>query len=80
MPSVAYNPVRDFKPIAQVGIAPYILVASPRLKLKPVQDVIALAKSKTEGLTYASGGVGSSPHMAEELFATTAGIKMVRIP
>ena len=78
--SVKYDPVKDFQPIAQFGIVPYILVASPALNVNTLQDVIDLAKTRKEPLTYASGGVGSSSQMAGELFAASTGIKMVHVP
>ncbi|WP_144637610.1 Bug family tripartite tricarboxylate transporter substrate binding protein [Bordetella genomosp. 13] len=80
MKSVRYDPIKDFQPVAQVGLAPYILVASPQLKVKSVQDVVDLARTKKGGLTYASGGVGSASQMAGELFSASAGVKMVHVP
>jgi len=80
MKTVRYDPVKDFQPVAQIGLAPYILVVTPKLKIKSLQELVALAKRKDGGLTYASGGVGSASQMAGELFFASAGIKMVHVP
>lgn len=78
--SVRYDPVKDFQPIAQIGLAPYVLVANQQLKAATLRELIDLAKSKKDGLTYASGGVGSASHLAGELFAAAVGVKMVHVP
>lgn len=80
MKTVRYDPVKDFQPVAQLGIAPYVLVASSALKVNSLQDVIRLAKASRNGLTYASGGNGSASHLTGELFSAAAGVKMVHVP
>lgn len=80
MKSIPYDPVKDFQPIAQLGLAPYVLVANPRLNVKTLQDVMKLAKTKPNGLTFASGGRGSAAHLTGELFSAAAGIKMTHVP
>lgn len=80
MKSVRYDPVKDFQPVAQVGLAPYVLVANPKLNIHTLQDVIKLAKAKPGLLTYASGGQGSASHLAGELFSAQTGIKMTHVP
>ena len=66
---------RDFAPITLVGFTPFILVVHPALPAKNVQELIALAKAKPGGLTFASGGTGVASHLAGELFKSTAGIE-----
>lgn len=80
MKSIRYDATKDFQPIAQLGIAPYVLVANPNLNVKSLQDVIELAKKKKGGLSYATGGAGSASHLAAELFSASAGVKMVHVP
>lgn len=80
MKSVRYDPVKDFQPIVQIGLAPYVLVASQQLRAATLHEVIELARTRKGGLTYASGGVGSASHLAGELFAAAVGVKMVHVP
>lgn len=80
MKSLRYDPIKDFQPITQIGLAPYVLVANTQLKVSTLAEVIQLAKTKKGGLTYASGGVGSASHLTGELFAAAIGVKMVHIP
>jgi tripartite-type tricarboxylate transporter receptor subunit TctC len=70
----------DLAPIALIAWAPSVLVASPRLKVTSVQELIALAKTQPGKLTYASAGVGSPAHLSAELFKTLAGIDLLHVP
>jgi len=78
--SNAPDPVKEFAPITLVGNVPNILVVHPSLKVGSVRDLIALARSRPGQLSYASSGVGTSPHLSGELFAQMAGVKMVHVP
>ncbi len=75
-----YDPVRNFTPITLVAITPNILVVHPSLPARSVRDLIAFAKARAGQITYASAGVGFSQHLAGELFASMAGLKMVHVP
>ena len=75
-----YDPIRDFAPITLAIRSPNILVVHPSLPVKSVRELIALAKAYPGGLNYASGGDGSSNHLAGELFNSIAGVKLVRVP
>jgi tripartite-type tricarboxylate transporter receptor subunit TctC len=79
-PKINYDTVKDFTPVTLAVSAPLLLVANPDLKVKTVKELIALAKAKPGEISYASGGSGSSQHMAMELFDTMAGIKMNHVP
>jgi tripartite-type tricarboxylate transporter receptor subunit TctC len=79
MKPLRFDPVKDIAPIAQIGTVPYVLVANTDLKVNTVQDVIQLAKQRAAGVTYASGGTGSSSHLAGELFASVAGVTMTHV-
>jgi tripartite-type tricarboxylate transporter receptor subunit TctC len=70
----------NFTPVGIVAKGPLILVAHPSLNLRSVRDLISLAKSKPGQITFASGGTGSSPHLAGELFKTEANIDITHIP
>jgi tripartite-type tricarboxylate transporter receptor subunit TctC len=76
-----YDTLRDFAPVALCAQSPNILVVNPQvLPVKTVGELIALAKSKPDGLTYASTGNGSSNHISMELFKSLAGVKLVHVP
>ena len=78
--SVPFDPVRDFAPVILTASTPNILVTHPSLPVKSVRDLIALAKARPGDLDYASGALGSSSHLAAELFKSMAGVNMVRVP
>jgi len=80
-PDMAYDPVRDFTPISLLAVVPNVLVVNPqRIQAKTVPEVIALAKAHPGKYTYASAGVGTSIHLAGELFAKMAGVQMLHVP
>jgi tripartite-type tricarboxylate transporter receptor subunit TctC len=70
---------KDFAAIAMVGISPLVLVVHPSVPAQTVKDVIAMARGKPGGIDFGSGGLGTTPHMAGELFAVTAGIRMQHV-
>ena len=83
LPSVMktpYDPVRDFVPVATIGIQPHVLVLHPSVPAGTVQDLIALAKSNPGNLTFASSSSGGTSHMAGEVFNMLAGVKIRHIP
>ena len=80
MNKVGYDPIADFTAIAPIGAIPFVLVANPALPVATVADVIALARSKPGELAYASAGLGTSNHLAGELFANDARIKLLHVP
>ena len=80
-PSASFNPMRDFTTIATTASLPNVLVVNPlTTNVSSVADLIALAKSKPGGLTYATFGAGSSPHILGALFQKLTGIEAVPIP
>ncbi len=76
---VAIDPPRDFAGIALAGASPLVLVVHPSVKAQSVKELIALAKADRATINFGSGGLGTTPHMAGELFAITAGIKMQHV-
>ena len=80
MNKVGYDPVADFTPIAPIGSIPFVLVANPAAHLDSVADVIARAKAKPGELAYASAGLGTSNHLAGELFAKEAHLELLHVP
>ena len=77
---LAYDPVKDFVPVTQVTAWSTILVVHNVVPAKSVQELVALAKTQPGGLTFASGGSGSAPHLAAELFKSTASLDIRHIP
>lgn len=78
--TLPYDPVKDFEPISLAFVTPMYLVVRKDLPVNSVQDLIKLAKSEPGKLTYASGGIGSSTHLAGELFKTLTGTSILHIP
>ena len=79
-PKLPYDPVKDFAPVAIVGISPYVLVINPNLPAKNVAELIALAKAKPKTLSYSSVGNASQAHLSGELFSHMAGVTLNHIP
>jgi tripartite-type tricarboxylate transporter receptor subunit TctC len=77
---LAYDAANDFTPVVLVGASPYVLVVNPKLPVKTVADLIALARSKPSTLSYSSVGQASQAYLAMELFSTKAGVKLNHIP
>jgi tripartite-type tricarboxylate transporter receptor subunit TctC len=75
-----FDPVRDFIPITQFADLPHILVVHPSLPVKSVPELVALLKSKPGQITCAFSGVGTSTHLATELFQHLSGTKMLLVP
>src|SRR5258706_6727760 len=76
----AYDPIKDFAAVANVGMQSYVLMTSAGLPARSVGDLIAYARANPGKLNYASPGHGSSGHLAMDYFARLAGIDMVHIP
>lgn len=79
-PSLPFDPVRDFTPLTCVATSPSVLVAHPSLAANNVRELIELAKANPGRLNFAIGALGSSLHLAGELFKMQAGIYIVNIP
>src|SRR4029077_3536684 len=77
---LAYDPVKDFSPIMLLATVPFVLTVNPALGAGSVTELVALAKSKPDGLSYASAGVGSVHHIFCELFMSMTEIRMQHVP
>jgi tripartite-type tricarboxylate transporter receptor subunit TctC len=73
------DPAKDFAGVALTGTSPLVLVVHPSVAAQSVHDLIAIAKAKPGTINFGSGGLGTTPHMAGELFASVTGIKIVHI-
>ncbi len=79
-PKLPYDPLKDLAPVTILAGAPYILVVHPALPVRSVKQLIALAKARPGELNYSSGGTGTGPHLATEVFKANAGINIAHIP
>jgi tripartite-type tricarboxylate transporter receptor subunit TctC len=77
-PKLQYEPLRDFAPIANIGLTPQTLVTSPKSPFASVKDLVA--KAKAQELTYGSSGNGSTSHLTAELFKSATGAKLAHVP
>jgi tripartite-type tricarboxylate transporter receptor subunit TctC len=75
-----FDIMKDFTPITLITSTPTVLVVSPELGVKSVKELIARAKAEPGKLSFGSSGVGSSTHLALELFNLKAGVKITHIP
>ncbi len=78
--TLPFDPLKDFAPISQVFIAANVLAVPPELPVKSVADLVALAKSEPGKLTYGHAGVGTSQHLAAELFKYMAHVDIKAVP
>jgi tripartite-type tricarboxylate transporter receptor subunit TctC len=78
-PKIAYQSLRDFTPVSLIGAAPQLVVVSPSVPAKSIKELIALAKSSKDGLTYGGSGIGTLPHLGGEMFRVITGANMVHV-
>ncbi len=80
MAGVPYDPLKAFAPVAMVTKVTEILVVTPKLGIKTIKQLVAMAKMKPGAISFASTGVGSPPHLAQELLAASANVKFLHVP
>lgn len=76
-PRLPYDPTRDLAPVSRIGSSQLMLAVHPGVAATSVKELIALAKSKPGAINFASGGIGSTPHLASELLKTLAAGELV---
>jgi tripartite-type tricarboxylate transporter receptor subunit TctC len=79
-PGIPYDSLKDFAPVAMIGVSPYALVVNAGVPAKNVEELIALAKAKPRALNYSSVGPGSLAHLAGELFCLMTGVELTHVP
>jgi tripartite-type tricarboxylate transporter receptor subunit TctC len=77
---VPYDPARDFAPVAVIGSTPQLLVVHPSMPPRTFKEFTAFVRSNASQLSYASGGFGSTPHMAGELLNTSLKVRVTHVP
>jgi len=79
-PNVGYDPRKDFAPIGLIASSANVVLVHPSVPAKSIAELIELAKKSPAKLNFASTGSGSSVHLAAELFASMAGVKLNHVP
>ena len=77
---LAYDPQKDFAPIALVASSAYVLLVHPAVPVRSLKQLIALCRAKPGLLNYASAGLGAPGHLSGELFQSMAGVRMAHVP
>ncbi len=77
---VAYDSIKDFATVAVVGSTPQLLVIHPSLPPKTFREFAAFVKANEKNLSFGSGGIGSTPHMAGELLNSSLGVRVTHVP
>ncbi len=76
---VPYDPINDFAPVSLLASVASVLVSHPALPVNSMKDLIALARSKPNAITYGTAGAGTNPHIAGELLNNLAKIKLLPV-
>jgi tripartite-type tricarboxylate transporter receptor subunit TctC len=76
----AYDPIKDFTPVVLIGSSPFVILATPKLQAKSIQELLALAKERPGTLNYASAGPGSMAHLVGALLEKMGDVRMVHVP
>ena len=79
-PDLPFNLTRDIVPVAFVGATSWIMALSPSVPAQTIPEFIAYAKDNPGKINFASGGAGSAPHLAGELFNMLTGVKLMHVP
>jgi tripartite-type tricarboxylate transporter receptor subunit TctC len=75
-----YDPIKDFTPVVLIGSSPFVILATPKLPAKSIQELLALAKERPGTLNYASAGPGSMAHLVGALLEKMGNVRMVHVP
>jgi len=75
-----FNPSTDLVSVSLLGITPFLLVTGPSLNVSTIKELVAEAKRRPDGITYASSGVGSNQHMFAEMLRSLTNIPMTHVP
>jgi tripartite-type tricarboxylate transporter receptor subunit TctC len=80
VPNIGYDPRKDFTPVGFIGVTPLGVIVHPSVAARSIEELIELAKKNPGTLTFGSGGTGGVTHLAGELFAGMAAIKIRHVP
>jgi tripartite-type tricarboxylate transporter receptor subunit TctC len=77
---VPFDPERDLTPVANVGLSPYILVATAKFPAANIKDFVALVKASPGKYRFASSGTGATAHLVAEMFNAATGLQVIHVP
>lgn len=77
---VPYDPIKDFEPISIAASSPDVLVVNPSVPAKNVHELVDAILNNPDRYSFASAGIGTTPHLSGELFRLSTGIKLVHVP
>jgi len=77
---MSFDALADFAPVTHIGSVTNVFVAHPSVPANTIRELVALARSRPGQVTYGSAGVGTSPHLAMELFKSLAHVDLVHVP
>jgi tripartite-type tricarboxylate transporter receptor subunit TctC len=80
MQKLPFDPIRDFAPITEIASLPLMLVVHPSVPANNLREFVAMAKAQPGKWDFASAGIGTSPHLAGEMFKAMAGVDLVHVP
>ncbi|NML15280.1 Bug family tripartite tricarboxylate transporter substrate binding protein [Azohydromonas caseinilytica] len=80
LPSIKYDPVRDFSPLALVGVTPNLLICNDKQEARTVKDVVELCRRNPGKISFGSAGTGSAQHLALEMFKLAAKVDALHVP
>lgn len=75
-----YDSLRDYAPVGTAAVAPHVLIASSKAPFQSVREMLAQARARPGSIPYASAGAGSSAHLATEVMAHSAGVRLAHVP
>lgn len=78
--TVPYDPIKDFDPISIAASSPNVLVVNPSVPAKNVHELVDAIRNNPDKYSFASAGIGTTPHLSGELLRLSAGIKLVHVP
>jgi tripartite-type tricarboxylate transporter receptor subunit TctC len=78
--NLPFDPLKDLAPVSLIASVPNILVVGPHVAMRSAAELIAAARAAPGKITYGSAGIGTSAHLAAELFCQMTGVKMTHVP
>jgi len=79
IPKLPYDPIKDFAPVATIGIQEYVMTIHPAVPASNLKEFVAYARSRPGQLNFSSSGGGGLGHLSGELFNSIAGVKMMHV-
>lgn len=78
--NLSYDSLRDFAPITNIAATPYVVAVNPRVPVRTMAELVKVARSKPQTISFASSGAGSVSHLGAEMLASASGAELVHVP